>query len=100
MKKNIVLWVLSFLFCCNMSTVIVAMSSQQELQQVQFMLNELLMRACDAGNLEKVKEYVGLGADVNSRDKHDDATPLLFACQHNYTDIMKYLLAHGADVNA
>ena len=53
------------------------------------------------GNLQKVKECISLGADVNYTGKNG-YTPLLLACydtgnsEKTDTEIAKYLLAHGA----
>lgn len=40
------------------------------------------------------------GADVNQANPKTNETPLLAACSNNRMDMVEFLLAHGADVNA
>ncbi|KAK6463035.1 hypothetical protein DFJ63DRAFT_101423 [Scheffersomyces coipomensis] len=58
-----------------------------------------LQRACKKGSLEEVKNYISRGASANEKDFCG------FTCLHEaalagHTSIVKYLLDHGADVNA
>ncbi|MBN1974174.1 MAG: ankyrin repeat domain-containing protein [Sedimentisphaerales bacterium] len=48
-------------------------------------------------NMEKVKEFLDKGADVNEYENGD--TPLLIAVNNDSNDIAKLLLEHGADPN-
>jgi len=60
-----------------------------------------LSDAVVSGNLERVKEAVENGADVNKKNAmyalHE--IPLLYAIDNSYTEIAKYLLAAGANPN-
>ena len=51
------------------------------------------------GNLEKVKEAVDAGHDINAHD-HSGATALQVAAENNFTEIVVYLLGVGADIDA
>ncbi len=52
---------------------------------------------CCSGHLEVVKLLVGCSADVSCRDKQG-FTPLHAAALGGHTDVVKYLLKHGAEV--
>src|SRR5438477_3195302 len=62
-------------------------------------LGDALHAAVRAGNLDEVKRSVSAGADVNARDPLG-STPLLIAAWSGNTEIVSFLLAHGALVNA
>ncbi len=61
-------------------------------------LSESLIKASELGDLAKVKEILGRGADVNYTDK-SGWTALIKAAFNGHTDIARELLAKGADVN-
>ena len=60
-------------------------------------------RACEEGNLSKVKSMVGRGGhDVNKKDGKDFGlyrTPLMYAAGKGRFDVVKYLINHGADIS-
>jgi len=56
-----------------------------------------LFWAIKNGNLEKVKELIDAGADVNASSCCSD-TPLYFACKLGNTQIAKLLIDSGADL--
>jgi ankyrin repeat protein len=58
-----------------------------------------LSHAVIAGDVARVKEIIGAGADVNMKDALD-RTPLHLAAFHGQVEIIDLLIAHGADVNA
>jgi ankyrin repeat protein len=49
-------------------------------------------------NLDKVKEIVEQGIDINIQDNYGN-TGLILAIVHSYNDIAKFLIKNGADVN-
>lgn len=62
-------------------------------------VNEELIDASINGDLEKVKECLKNGADVNVYS-NVEWTPLLCATHFNHLEIAKLLIENGADVNA
>lgn len=48
------------------------------------------------GDLETVKKLIELGADVNR--KWNGMTPAMFAARHNRVEILKVLIAEGANL--
>lgn len=48
------------------------------------------------GDLQTVKKLVELGVDVNQ--KSEGMTPAMYAAKYNRTDILKLLIANGADL--
>lgn len=50
------------------------------------------------GDFETVKKLVELGADVNQ--KSEGMTPVMYAAKYNRTDILKLLIANGANLKA
>ena len=54
--------------------------------------------AVHRGKVELIQYLHELGIDI---DKYDwlGKTPLFLACEFGHTDIIKYLIEHGADVN-
>ena len=62
-------------------------------------IDEMLLIACKFGDLEKVKQLLENGADVNAGDK-DDRTALMFAAGNGHKEVVELLIENGADVNA
>ena len=60
---------------------------------------EELFAAARAGDTARVTAALDKGADVNARTRYG-ATALMFAADKGHVEIMKLLLARGADVNA
>ncbi len=63
--------------------------------------NDGLVGALESGNLERVKEAVDNGADVNKASilLGPDATPLYYSMRNSQLCIPEYLLLKGADPN-
>lgn len=59
-----------------------------------------LVVAARRGNLEIVKLLIEHGAETDVGKKDGERTPLLEAAAGGYTDIARYLISKGADVNA
>jgi uncharacterized protein len=51
------------------------------------------------GDIDAVKALVESGANINVQDESYGFTPLMSACEHNYIDMVRYLLSKGADPN-
>ncbi|XP_078658641.1 ankyrin repeat domain-containing protein 17-like isoform X8 [Branchiostoma floridae x Branchiostoma belcheri] len=60
----------------------------------------LLSLACSAGYYELAQVLLAMHANVEDRGLKGDCTPLMEAASGGYTDIVKLLIAHGADVNS
>ena len=58
-----------------------------------------LNQAAVDGELDRVKELVSGGADVNSKNRMG-MTPLVVAALNNRTAVCEFLIANGADLNA
>jgi uncharacterized protein len=55
--------------------------------------------ASQAGNPEAVKALLDRAADVNARDETHGRTPLVFAASQNRLEVIRILLAKGADAS-
>ena len=51
------------------------------------------------GELHKIKAMKSAGANVNYKTRRTHFTALILAAQEGHEDVVKYLLANGADVN-
>jgi ankyrin repeat protein len=49
-------------------------------------------------DMNAVKEMISSGADINQKDQIYGYTPLLWACELNYTEMAKFCIAKGADI--
>lgn len=58
-----------------------------------------LISAINHQDLDKVKELVEAGVDVNHKEKRYGNTPLVMACQYDLVEIAIFLMDHGADIN-
>lgn len=58
-----------------------------------------LHEAAFFGNLEAVKQHIGIGTDVNIKAESDGASPLIVAITFGKTEVIKALIEAGADVN-
>ncbi|OGP52762.1 MAG: hypothetical protein A2Y65_03625 [Deltaproteobacteria bacterium RBG_13_52_11] len=62
-------------------------------------ISDELFSAVEKNDIQKVKELIAKGADVNVKEEHGN-TPLIKAASRGYTEIAELLIAKGADVNA
>jgi uncharacterized protein len=60
--------------------------------------NEALLNAARDGDMGKVEQLLGRGADINSRDING-WTPLMFAVGSSHSKLTRLLLERGAAVN-
>lgn len=58
-------------------------------------INEALAQAAKAGNFDEVRRLVEQGADVN----YSDIPPFLWAYFRGHTDVCKWLLSKGGNIN-
>lgn len=56
-----------------------------------------LITAVAYQDLDKVKELINAGVDINYQTEMQDVTALIMACQYNFVDIGTYLIEAGAD---
>jgi hypothetical protein len=59
---------------------------------------EQLQDAARKGDAATVKKLLDEGVDVNTKFRYD-ATALFYACDHGHLEVVKVLLAHGADMS-
>jgi len=57
--------------------------------------NMNIFEACEAGDLERVRELARGGVDV-CRANDDGWTPMMFACKHGHLHIVQFLFQNGA----
>ena len=73
--------------------------SEEDLDEISPVDHELLNEVNEANaSLDKIKEIVDKGADVNTKNKDGD-TPLNLAARNGRIDIIQYLSTKGSDVN-
>lgn len=75
---------------------------QQRERDQRAVAGQTLMKAVQAGDLAAVREAIASGADVNAKSPviasgNDGQTPLLVACFMGHADIVRELLAAGAN---
>ena len=63
-------------------------------------LNNELIEASIKGDVDKVKEYLDRGADIEAKDNQYGWTPLICACIYNHTEVVSLLINSGAKIDA
>ncbi len=58
------------------------------------------MEVARTGNLDAAKALLKAGADVNAKEAWGGQSPLMWAAAQSQPEMIKLLLANGADVNA
>ena len=58
-----------------------------------------LIMACSFGNLDRMKKALDAGADVNAAGA-DKTTPIMWASERGFPEIVRLLLDRGADINS
>lgn len=57
-------------------------------------------KACENGNLEKVKTLIKQGVNINRQNfRSYNSTALMEACLYNQKEVVKELLKNGADLS-
>jgi ankyrin repeat protein len=64
-----------------------------------FLFSETLHFLCSKGDIWYVKRHLDKGSDVNAKDE-DGVTPLQYAAEVDYNEIVELLIDKGANVNA
>lgn len=67
------------------------MASSTLAQRADTIIQDIFLEACKSNDLEKVKNCVGLGVDINSKDV-SGYTGLYLAARENSLDVLDYLL--------
>lgn len=62
-------------------------------------IDQSLFAAAESGDLERARDLLDRGADLNARDD-TKATPLHIAARYGHFDVVELFIANGADVNA
>jgi len=62
-------------------------------------INEQLLDASRRGDIDKIKELLDSGADIETKNDNDD-TPLLWASSAGFDNAVKLLLERGANTEA
>jgi hypothetical protein len=74
--------------------VLVICATELQAQDV----NEELIEAVRQGDATRIEALIAKGANVNASWRYGE-TPLFFACDRGFTQVVKVLLEHGAEVN-
>jgi len=59
-------------------------------------IDGMLLDACEDGDLEKVKQLLENGADVNAKDK-DGLTALMYASYNGHKEVVELLKSYSAE---
>ncbi|XP_046566178.1 serine/threonine-protein phosphatase 6 regulatory ankyrin repeat subunit B-like [Haliotis rubra] len=62
-------------------------------------LNLQMLVAAQQGDLDRLTEILDTGIDINSQDLMFSETAVVAACRYGCTDIVKFLVSKGANVN-
>jgi len=97
MKKTIIIASLILVAFSNLTSASES-SISMNMKEFSITTNTPLCTAIIKGDLETIKKFIEYGSDIN--ETSNGLTPLMFAARYNKVDIIKYLLAKGADKNA
>ena len=59
-----------------------------------------LIQAAQTGNIAAVSQHIQAGSNLNTRSDFDGCTPIILAAAFGRTDVVKKLIAAGADLTA
>jgi uncharacterized protein len=65
-----------------------------------FAKTDSIQDAAWRGDLKAVQGFIAQGVAVDDRNSHDGSTPLLAAAAKDSVEVARFLIDHGADVNA
>jgi ankyrin repeat protein len=98
MKKSIVYLGLALLAFTNVSLASTSNSlAEAKIETTTYEGVTPLNNAILKGDIEVVKKFIEYGTDVN--EKSNGMSPLMIAARYNRVEIIKILLANGANLN-
>nr|WP_199000428.1 ankyrin repeat domain-containing protein [Flavobacterium sp. ASV13] len=95
MKNSIIYLGVALVAFANVSTASNQKSFVKPQMEVAYDFTSPLTVAVSKGDLDFVKKLIEYGADVN--EISEDLSPLMIAARYNKVDILKVLLANGAN---
>ncbi|EJF99104.1 ankyrin repeat domain-containing protein [Flavobacterium sp. F52] len=98
MKKSVIYLGLALVTFGNVAMASNEISTVKNQVEFENYVGTPLNVAISKGDLETVKKFIEYGADVNQIS--DDLTPLMIAALYNKHEIIKILLANGANPKA
>ena len=63
-------------------------------------IDDAFIKACEGGNCARAEQLLEEGANIEARDGSDRQTALVFAANRGHADVVRMLIAHGANINA
>lgn len=97
MKKSIVYLSLALVAFTNVAFASTTEAlTEQSAVVTNYYGNTPLANAIAKGDVAAVKKFIEYGADVN--EKSNGVTPLMLAARYNNVEVIKLLLANGANV--
>ena len=97
MKKTILITSIALVFAVGNVNAVTANENFETLkvEKVVSKVNAFCLSIAK-GDIETVKKLIALGEDVNQ--KSNGMTPLMYAARYNKCDILKLLIANGAEL--
>ena len=98
MKKSVLVIVIAFVFSLSTLNATPKFTTfiNSDITAVKPAVNPFCMSIVK-GDIETVKKLIELGVDVN--EKSNGMTPVMYAAKFNKVEILKFLVAHGAELN-
>lgn len=100
MKKTIIIVALALISCVTFAHNSYEVNPENVSTEVNWEKNTDLSSFCKAimkGNLEMVKQLIEIGEDVNAKSL--GKTPAMYAARYNKVEVLKLLVAKGADLS-
>src|SRR4051812_36723780 len=96
MKKTIICMGMALLSLTSFATPIATKGPEPKISRTTFNASPLCV-AISKGDIEVVKKFIEYGASIN--EYSNGMTPLMFAARYNNVEILKLLIANGADIS-
>ncbi|SFZ93770.1 Ankyrin repeat-containing protein [Flaviramulus basaltis] len=98
MKKTIIISAIALCFSiANVNATPITEKIETNTYEYFFKVNSFCVSIAK-GDLETVQKLIARGADIN--EKSNGMTPVMYAAKFNRTDILKLLIAQGANLKA